>query len=225
MISIISPVLNEAKIIARFLSQFKDQPPPFELIIVDGGSTDQTKEIVRSFPQVKLIESPPGRGKQMNAGAKAAAGEIYLFLHSDTFLPPEGLNKIREVMKDKEAVGGFFGLQHDTDNFWYKRLNFIINYYSNHTNTPYGDQALFCSREAFEKLNGFKEIPIMEDYDFSKRLGKFGKLVKIKEKVVGSFRRYEQGIIKYSLQCNFITLLYHFGASPEFLKKLYKDIR
>jgi len=225
MISIIIPVLNEEKTIEKCLTQFKTQPPPFEVIVVDGGSTDKTKEIVKGFTNIKLISSDQGRAKQMNAGAKAATGEILLFLHSDTFLPFGGTNLIRAALKKAGAVGGFFGLKHDTDNFWYKHLNTIINWYSNHTTTPYGDQALFCSREAFDKLNGYREIPIMEDHDFSQRLGKLGQLIRIQEKVTGSFRRYEKGIIRYSIQCNLITLLYKFGASPEFLKKFYQDIR
>jgi rSAM/selenodomain-associated transferase 2 len=226
MISVIIPVLNEEKIIQQCLSQFKTQPPPYEIIVVDGGSTDRTKEILRSFPEVKLIESEKGRGKQMNSGARAASGEILLFLHSDTTLPPNGLNLIREALQKPEAVGGYFILEHDNSNFLYRSFSFLINWRSRLPNIiPYGDEAIFCRKEAFNKLNGYKEIPLMEDYEFAKGLKKLGKLTRIDEKVTSSFRRYKKGTLRYMLKCNLIWYLYKLGVSPDYLAKLYKDVR
>jgi rSAM/selenodomain-associated transferase 2 len=226
LVSIIIPVLNEEKNIRGCLMQFTDQPPPSEIIVVDGGSVDQTREIVRSLPFVKLIETEKGRGKQMNAGAKAASGKILLFLHSDTTLPPHGLDLIREAIQKPQTVGGYFRLEHDSSNFFYKYFSILINWRSRLPNiTPYGDQAIFCSKDVFNKLKGYKEIPLMEDYDFAKRLKKLGKLIRIDKKVTASFRRYKRGALLYMLRCNLIWLLYHLGVSPDLLTRLYKEVR
>jgi hypothetical protein len=128
-------------------------------------------------------------------------------------------------MEDNSVVGGFFGLKHAATNLWYKFLSPIINFRSSFTRIPYGDQVIFCSAAAFQKAGGYKEIPIMEDYDFAKRLRKLGKLMQCQEKVSTSFRRFRRGVVRYVLTCNLITLLYRLGVSPHFLKKLYRDIR
>ncbi|NQU17055.1 MAG: glycosyltransferase family 2 protein [Candidatus Saganbacteria bacterium] len=203
MISIIIPTLNEDKTIPKCLDQFKDQEPPFEIIVIDAKKYSK------------------GRAKQMNIGAKQAKGDIFLFLHADTFLPKNGLKLIRKAMSKPNAVGGFFGLKHDETTFWYDKFSFIINFRSTFTTLPYGDQAIFCSKEAFDKIVGYTEIPIMEDYDFSKRLSRIGRLIRIKDKVSTSFRRFEKGILRYMLKCNIITILYHMGVPPEKLKKFY----
>jgi rSAM/selenodomain-associated transferase 2 len=226
LISIIIPTLNEEKTIEDCLKQFNSQSQPFEIIISDGSSTDRTKEIVKLFANVKLVESQKGRGIQMNAGAEAAGGEILLFLHADTLLPKDGLDSMRKTMDGENAIGGYFRLEHKDANFSYKLFSPLINWRSRLPNiTPYGDQAIFCSREAFEKIDGYKDLPLMEDYDFAKRLRRQGKLVRIDEKVSVSFRRYQKGIFRYALLCNIIALLYNIGVSPEFLKRLYKEIR
>jgi rSAM/selenodomain-associated transferase 2 len=226
LISVIIPTLNEEKIIEKCLAQFARQPQPFEVIVADGGSIDGTKEIVKKFTNYRLIESDKGRGKQMNAGARLASGEILLFLHADTLLPDNATDLIREALQKENAVGGYFMLQHDGSSFFYRRISFLINWRSRLPNiTPYGDQAIFCTRDVFEKIQGYKEIELMEDYDFAKRLKSLGKLVKIDEKVTASYRRYKRGAFLYMLQCNLIMLLYKLGVSPGFLKKLYQDVR
>lgn len=226
LISIVIPVLNEEKIIEKCLSQFEHQTPPFEIIVVDGGSSDKTKQLVRSFKSVKLLNSELGRGKQLNIGSRIASGRILLFLHADTLLPRNGLTLIRETVMGAEIVGGYFRLEHDESSLVYRRLSFLFNWRSIIPSaTPYGDQAVFCSREAFDKLGGFKEIPLMEDYDLSVRLRRLGKMARIDEPVITSFRRYKSGSISYALQCNLLKLLYHIGVSPYLLKRFYKDVR
>ena len=106
MVSIIIPTLNEADVIDSSLSKLLNHIGDFEVIVVDGGSFDNTVDIIRRFPQVRLTISRKGRGIQMNEGARLASGDVLLFLHADTYLPPAGLEMIRAVMADSQVVGG-----------------------------------------------------------------------------------------------------------------------
>ena len=221
MISVVIPTLDEERTIGQCLNQFRDQSAAHEVIVVDGGSRDSTVSVVRGFPGVKLLEvSRLGRGHQMNRGARAARGDLLLFLHADTLLPPEGLETILLIMGQGDAVGGSFSLSFDyPDRFLslYARFSRI-----NHSLFTYGDQGLFIARHAFDHIGGFSEIPLMEDVEIQKRLRKLGRFVKSNHAVITSARRFRaNGVVRQQLLNTCLVLFYHVGVSPVWLKRYY----
>lgn len=221
MISIVIPVLNESQNIESCLFRLKKQIKHHEIVVIDGGSDDNTLDIVRSFTGVKWLCSPPGRGKQMNRGAEVTEGDLLLFLHADTCLPPRGLERIETLMAQGGIVAGSFSLSFDEPNSLLKLYALFSRI--NHILFTYGDQGLFMKRHIFERIGGFQEIPIMEDVEIQMRLRKIGRFVKIYQPVITSARRFlTYGIIKQ--QCLNIGLvsLYHTGFSPVWLKRFYE---
>lgn len=222
MISIIIPVLNESQTIGSCLLHLRKQIERHEIIVVDGGSNDDTVNIVKAFSDVKWLCSPPGRGNQMNRGAEAAKGDLLLFLHADTCLPPEGLTGIEALMSREGIVAGSFSLSFgDSDSLLklyalFSRINHLL--------FTYGDQGLFMTRSIFELIGGFQEIPIMEDVEIQKRLRKMGRFVKIRQPVITSARRFlTNGILKQQFINIGLVCLYHLGFSPFWLKRFYDD--
>ena len=218
MISIIIPTLNEEKTIGACLKQIERQTGPQEVIVVDGGSRDSTEAVVRSFPQVRWLQaSAKGRGRQMNRGAKAAKGDILLFLHADTHLPPDGLPMITACMQPADVVAGSFSLCFDHPNALlrlFARLSRI-----NHVLFTYGDQGFFCTRQVFEELGGFRKRFLMEDVDFVKNSRKLGKLLVVPHRMRSSSQRYlTKGILRASLLNHLLVFLYFLGVND---KKLY----
>ncbi len=221
MISIIIPTLNEAHTIGPCLARLAEQNEPHEIMVVDGGSLDNTMAIVQDYPGVKRLRaSNAGRGVQMNQGADVATGNLLLFLHADTFLPPGGLAMIKTRIGKNGIVAGSFSLSFDYQNFFlklYARFSRI-----NHILFTYGDQGLFMTRHVFEKVGGYAEIPLMEDVVIQKSLRKTGRFIKIQHPVVTSARRYlSNGIIRQQLLNTGLVLLYHAGVAPERLKRFF----
>ena len=221
MISVVIPVLNESKTIGPCLRRLREQTEPHEVVVVDGGSSDHTLDIVDTFPGVKGLRcATAGRGTQMNQGAAAARGEILLFLHADTLLPPGGLLMIETLTARTGFVAGSFSLRFNYPNpllRLYARFSRI-----NHILFTYGDQGLFMTRPVFERVGGFKEIPLMEDVEIQKKLRKMGHFVKIHQPVITSARRFLlNGIIRQQLLNIGLVLLYHAGVYPGRLKNHY----
>jgi rSAM/selenodomain-associated transferase 2 len=223
MISIVIPVLNESKTIGPCLTRLKNQIEPHEIVVVDGGSRDQTRAIVNTFPGVKWLPCPTkGRGVQMNLGTTATTGEVLLFLHSDSLLPPGGLALVEKFTNHSNMVAGSFSLRFDYQSPLLKLYSRFSQL--NHIIFTYGDQGLFMTRRVFDRVGGFKEIPLMEDIEIQKRLRKMGPFVKIRQPVVTSARRFIlNGIIRQQLLNIGLVLLYHAGVSPDKLKHYYKD--
>jgi len=220
MISIIVPVFNEAQNVENFLKQLRQQKGNYEIIIVDGGSSDDTIRIAHD--NARTLVSKKGRATQMNAGASVAKGDIFLFLHADTKLSLNALLKIEETLKDGRVIGGAFLLRFDSRNILFRLGEFFIRLRSVLFNRFYGDQGIFIRRTFFAELSGFKEIPVMEDYDFCKRMRKLGgQLVILKDPVIISARKYlEKGIIKQHLRNQWIKILYKLRVSPERLARI-----
>jgi rSAM/selenodomain-associated transferase 2 len=220
-ISIIMPVLNEAAHIQVAI----DSTLPscdVEVIVVDGGSRDGTERIARSAG-VQVIDSPPGRAHQMNIGAQAATGEILLFLHGDTRLP-EGFDQlIRAALQNPQAMAGAFRLRIDAPQRRFRWVEWGVNCRSALFHMPYGDQAIFLRAELFQKLGGFAEMPIMEDFELIRRLRRLGSVVMIKANVTTSARRWQRrGIVKTTLINQLMILGYGLGVSPARLAQLYR---
>ncbi len=226
IISLIVPVLNEETVIGDFLKQFQNHEN-LEIIIVDGGSQDNTQEIVKDFSQkynqIHLLSAAPvGRAKQMNYGAMSASGKILLFLHADTIVPQNFLEIIDNVLTDKNNLLGAFQLRISDSSRTLRLIEKIANWRSHWLSLPYGDQGLFLTKANFNLLNGFNELPILEDFDLVTRARKKGKVVIVKKSVLTSARRWQKiGIFKTTLINQIIILGYYLKISPHTLERIY----
>lgn len=224
MISIIVPVLNEAKHLGPFLDELKSQAGNYEVILADGGSEDATIEICRG--RAKITVSSAGRGIQMNAGAAKAKGDIFLFLHCDTRLPSEGLILIKQAMRDPATAGGGFIHRFDQDNWFNKFISLSANIRSRRWGLLFGDQAIFTRREVFEELGGYPEIPLFEDWSFSAKMHNVGKIALIQKPITTSGRRIEVwGKWRCFLLWWGLSALYAVGLPPEKLARFYRHVR
>jgi len=221
-ISVVIPTLNEEFHIEKTLQSINKQEGDYEFYVVDGGSTDNTVAIAKRYACV--INSKRGRAVQMNVGAKLCTGDVLLFLHADTILPDNAFREIRKRMQDNKVAGGSFYIAFDADNFILRGISFITRF--NFRLFHFGDQGIFVRRDVFQALNGYKEIPIMEDYDFYKRLRKQGKVVLIRMPVISSARRFtKKGILRQLLINKFVVLAYWAGVDIQTIKRFYDDMR
>ena len=205
------------------LDDLKERTTPHEIIVVDGGSRDGTRGIARAYAGTRCLRShDTGRGAQMNFGAAAAQGDILLFLHADTALPPKGLAMIRSHMDQSDTVGGCFALSFDHNHPLLKLYAQFSRI--NHALFTYGDQGLFMRRQVFEQIGRYPEIPLMEDVHIQRRLRKMGRFIKIHYPVTTSARRFiVNGIIRQQLFNIGLVLVYHSGISATRLKRFYSD--
>lgn len=220
-ISIIIPTLNEAENIKEAIvtTQLNTN---IEVIIVDGGSKDDTIEIAQSL-NVKVISSSPGRAVQMNAGAVAASGEILLFLHADTRLPTGFDEMIRTALQQPRIVAGAFKLRIDASLLSLRWVEWGVNLRSHFCQMPYGDQAIFLTKEVFQQIGGFPELPIMEDFELMHRLKRIGRIVIIPTHVLTSARRWlQKGVFKTTLLNQIVIIAYLLGVSPERIRRWYR---
>jgi rSAM/selenodomain-associated transferase 2/rSAM/selenodomain-associated transferase 1 len=220
-LSVIIPALNEEKSLPRTLDQLKDLDHA-EVIVADGGSRDRTVSLAVERG-VKVVRSDPGRGGQLNAGAAQAKGDILLFLHADTQLPPGSGALVREAVSDPEIIGGAFSLRFQPMTPLLKINQITANWRTRIFRLPFGDQALFVRASVFRQMGGFADIPLMEDVDFVRRLRKCGKLAVIPEPVTTSSRLYiRQGVLRRTFKNKLIFFGYVLGISPERLARMYR---
>ena len=225
ILSIIIPVLNEATIIRSLLLQLRNDVG-IEIIVVDGGSQDNTVELVK-LAGVKCILAPKtGRANQMNIGAAIATGDILLFLHADTQLPSDYLKIIKATLAQPKAIAGAFELAIDGNNWSLRLVEILVEWRSHWCSLPYGDQAIFVRRNIFEEIGGFANLPIMEDFELIQRLKKQGRIAIAPAAVLTSSRRWQKlGIFKTTLINQLIILGYFLGFSPKILRSLYNTIK
>ena len=223
-ISVIVPVLNEEKNIAATLEALL-RLAPYETIVVDGGSSDRTREIAAAFP-VKNISSERGRARQMNRGARESDGDVLLFLHADTRLPLTAFADIARALGDPSLVGGRFDVELEGHHWILPLVGRMISYRSRISKVGTGDQAIFVRRAVFEGLNGFQDITFMEDIAFCRALKRRGGIACLRSRVVTSARRWEaDGVWRTILRMWTLKLLYLAGVSPACLKQFYADTR
>jgi rSAM/selenodomain-associated transferase 2 len=224
--SIVIPVLHEGERILSLIDQVQAMRPaePCEVIVVDGSPDLDTLRCLRGRNDVTALTAPVGRAKQMNRGASVARGEILIFLHSDTELPPGALGKIAEALRGNDAVGGAFDLGIASEKRVFRIIERASSIRSRLTRIPYGDQAIFLKKEYFDLIGGFREIPLMEDIEFMQRVKKRGGRIRIlKDRVMTSPRRWEkEGILYCTLRNWTISTLYYLGVSPELLNRFYR---
>ena len=224
MISIIIPVLNEEEKLANLLQELKqiEDLISFEIIVVDGGSQDQTVAIASKFAAVYQLKQA-NRGAQLKLGAEKSSGDVLWFLHSDSKLADyrQGLRQIQDSLKDPRYSAGYFQLVFDSQDFFYRYLAKTSNLRARFLGLIFGDQGLFTTREQYEKTGGFEEIPLMEDWRFSRKLWKQGKFYQLPITITTSSRRFRKGKIRTHLKMHKIKLLYLLGVPPEKLVRRY----
>jgi len=220
MISLIVPVRDEEEIIGDFLDHLP-AGPDLEVIVVDGGSRDQTRAKAREHP-VRLLQSPPGRGIQLNRGAAAARGDIFLFVHCDTRLPRDFQEQIIQVLQRPGIVAGAFRLEIDADGTVFRIIEIGANLRSRYLCLPYGDQGIFLQRTFFQAVNGFPDQPLMEDLALVRRLRRLGRIGLAGTRVRTSARRWHrQGVIRTTLLNQLLLAAYALGVAPTTLARLY----
>jgi rSAM/selenodomain-associated transferase 2 len=223
LISVIIPLLNDAESLAAQRSRLRAlQAEGHEVIIVDGGSRDDSRRVAGEITP-KVIDCEPGRALQMNAGADAACGELLLFLHADTRIEPGAIQALLAQREQRgEAFWRRFDVRLDGDHFFYRVIETMMNLRSRITGIATGDQAMFVSRALFQRLDGYPRIPLMEDVALSQRLRKCAAPVCLKPPVVTSTRRWaRRGIVATTLLMWRLRLAYFLGVDPARLARMY----
>lgn len=232
-VSVILPVLNEAEHLSNTLASVRVQPPPIEIIVVDGGSTDGTRQLAmqalrgmdRRRRSGRVMEASTGRAAQMNAGAQIATGEILLFLHADTCLPQNALNHVRTTLHAPDVAAGCFRLRFDdASNPWMRLWEAPL--WMRWRRLAFGDRALFVHRRTFEAVGGFPEQPLFEDLDLVQRLRSQGGFAFLDAAVITSARRFiRHGALRQQLRNLVLWSAWMMGVSPRHLVSLYPEVR
>ena len=221
-VSLIIPVFRDAAEVSKLLGTLVPDSR-VEIIIVDGDCDLTLDTLAASRPDVKLLRTSPGRGRQMNLGGTSATGNWLLFLHADCRLPHKWLTVIDSAGQDPATVGGWFQFQLDTQVWQARILESFVALRIKIWHLPYGDQGIFVRRMVFKKMGGFREWPLMEDVDFVRRLQKKGKVCPSALPVVTSARRWERdGWVNRSARNLILISLYFMGVSPTHLAKWYR---
>jgi rSAM/selenodomain-associated transferase 2 len=221
-LSIIVPVLNEARLIGDFLRTTRTVVPDAEIIVIDGGSSDQT--VIISEPLAhKLTTAPRGRASQMNAGAAIARGDVLWFLHADLAIPSNSLEQIRTALSHPGVTGGCFRLRFPRREWIYRISDSVGNVGVNVFGFALGDHGIFCRREEFNRVGGYRELPILEDADLYRRLRHRGAMRQLRAKIVSDPRAFEQHG-RYRTTCIYFAILalYVLGAPIRFLNRIYR---
>jgi rSAM/selenodomain-associated transferase 2/rSAM/selenodomain-associated transferase 1 len=219
-ISVVIPTLNEAQQLPRTIES-ASAGKPFEIIVADGGSRDETIAMAKSRC-ANVVRVDAGRARQMNAGAAIARGDVLLFLHADTWLPDSYCEAVLAGLRQPDVVGGAFrfAIRDKFPNRWL--IQGTTNARSRFLRFPYGDQGLFVRRQVFERLGGFPDLQIMEDYEFVRRLRRLGRLSILDMPALTSGRRWQRlGFLRTTSLNSLIILSYRLGVPPAKLAALY----
>ena len=226
LVSVIVPVLDEEAALPGLLDHLAELPGRFEHLVSDGGSRDRTVELARAHPlRPHVVTRARGRAEQLNAAAGEAGGDLLLFLHADTRLPRNAHASLRLAHSQRDVIGGNFELRFGGGGrfarvltAWYAQQRRLGIYY--------GDSVIWTRREAFCELGGYRPLPVMDDYDFARRLERHGRTLCLPGPAVTSARRWERlGVPRTMLSWIVIRWLFVAGVPAERLARLYRRVR
>jgi len=214
-ISVIVPVLNEAKTLRATIAAIHSETVPLEIIVVDSESSDESV-LVAQQAGARLVRSHiRQRAHQLNLGAQHARAEIFIFLHADTILPPTAIDRVANVLREPAIAGGAFR-RHYASPSKLLRITCLLAFCRNLLiGWHLGDQAMFVRRSAFFQLGGFREVDQFEDLDFSRRLKRFGQIVTLTPAVTSSARRFDGGAARTTLRDLGLTIRYLSKGLPQ----------
>lgn len=223
-ISVIVPALNEAENLAQLLQCLRVMPEVVEIVVCDGGSTDQTREIALENG-AQVVQTAANRGAQMNVGAANSSGEILWFLHADTLPAPSSTRRIVQAARDRKIVGGNFRLRFDQRTSG-ARIVEIVARVLRKGGIYYGDSGIWVKREIFDRLNGFENWPLFEDFDFARRMEnearrRGARTVCIALPLSVSSRRFRGGVGRLLARWCQLQGLFWLGKSPFDLARRY----
>ena len=223
-ISFVIPVLNEEKMIKDSLRNLQWlRKLGHEIIIVDGGSRDATVASAKLLA-CRVMSSAPGRSAQMNEGAKKSIGDVVCFLHIDSVFPRDGVKAMAEYLEGISEAWGRFDVQLSGRHVFFRIIERMMNFRSRLTGVATGDQAIFMTRQLFEKVNGYSLIPLMEDIEISSRLKRYHQPICLRQHVITSSRRWEVGGIYKTVWLMWrLRFAYWLGSDPKRLAQLYRQ--
>jgi rSAM/selenodomain-associated transferase 2 len=215
-VSVVIPALDEAERVGAAIRSVRADA---EVIVVDGGSRDATREVAAT-EGARVLDAPPGRGRQLDEGARAATGDWLVFLHADTRLEAGWAAALAGL--PSHVVGGAFRLAIDSDRLAFRIIERAVRVRVRLLALPYGDQGVFVRREVYVRVGGMPHLPLMEDVAFAGRLRRAGRLAFLPSRAFTSPRRWERhGVLKATLRNWWLIGLYVAGRSPERLARMY----
>ena len=225
MISVIIPTYNEERALPDTLRHLLRQPGDYEVIVVDGGSADRTREIINAEPRVRLVTAPKGRASQMNAGTKSATGEWLLFLHADTLLSDGALVRLGQLEADQTIPAGGFLHRFTGDDWRLRVVSVLDNFRCRRSRIIYGDQAMFVRRRLFEQLGGFPDQPILEDVAFCEKLVRMTCPVLLSPPVITDSRKFVKAGVWRSFARVLLIILHVEFRLPILPRAFFQDVR
>jgi rSAM/selenodomain-associated transferase 2 len=220
-ISIIIPVLNEGDRLRPFLENLRERAPSGELILVNAAGSESVSASVVALCD-NVLTSPRGRATQMNAGADVASGNVFWFLHADCEVPNQCVEEIVGALQDRQVVGGCFRIRFPRNKLIYRLSDAAGNFAVELFGRCYGDHGIFCRRDAFFAVNGYPNLPLLEDAEFYRLLRQRGRTRQLSSKIVTSPRRYEKiGPYRLSAIYLFLSLLYILRVPIPLLARIY----
>jgi len=223
-ISIIIPTCNEAENLSGLLPELL-VVPDVEILVVDGNSSDDTVNTATALG-VKVLSFPPDRALQMNAGAQAARSEILLFLHGDTRLPQGFTGKVLDSLNQPGIVAGAFSLKIDGKGYGLRIIERLVNFRSRFMQLPYGDQGIFVKAAIFSAVGGFPVLPILEDFELTRKLKRKGRIKILNQEATTSARRWKKlGLLRTTFINQAVIIGYLLGVDPRKLAEWYRKER
>ena len=223
-ISVIVPVLNEARLIDGFIRRLQNLAGRFEIIVVDGGSADDTARVAGTLAD-RVLTAPCGRASQMNAGAAVAGGNILWFVHADLTPPPDAIERIGEALDDPKLAGGCFSLRYPRTELIYRVSDSLGNLGVRLFGFALGDHGIFCRRSAFLQAGAYPIVPILEDAEIYFRLRAIGRMKQLREEIVSDPRTFEKwGCYRTTAVYFLILVLYVAGVPISRLNKIYRRL-